>query len=96
MSSLMATEIDGFNAWGISMELATFTLKFVDQAIYDDRLTLFGKEDLNGFEFWRNLHVQFGGGAEIVAVGGFKNFLNYPSCSTEKTLLKHMSDWKTP
>ena len=78
----MATEIDGFNAWEISMELATFTLKFVDQAIYDDRLTLFGKEDLNGFEFWRNLHVQFGGGGEIVAVGGFKNFLNYPSCST--------------
>ena len=91
----MATEIDGFNAWEISMELASFTLKFVDQDIYDDRSTLFGKEDLNGFEMWRNLHVQFGGGGEIVAVGGFKNFLNYPSCSTEKTLLKHMSEWET-
>ena len=95
MSSLQATEIDGFNAWEISMELASFTLKFVDQTIYDDRSTLFGKEDLNGFEMWRNLHVQFGGGGDIVAVGGFKNFLNYPSCTTEKTLLKHMSEWET-
>ena len=75
MSQLMATEIDGFNAWEISMELANFTLKFVNQDIYDDRSVLFNKEDLNGFDLWRNLHVQFGGGGEIVAVGGFKNFL---------------------
>jgi hypothetical protein len=91
----MVTEIDGFNAWEISMELANFTLKFVNLDMYDDRSVLFNKKDLNGFELWRNLQVQFGGGGEIVACGGFKNFLMYPSCSTEKTLLKHVSEWET-
>ena len=37
MNQLMVTEIDGLNAWEISMELANFTLNCVKQNISDDR-----------------------------------------------------------
>ena len=73
--ALKATQVDGFNAWEIAMELESFTMKWVSKDIYDNRSSLCGGEDSNGFELWRNLHVQYSGmDSMAVQVGGFKNF----------------------
>ena len=46
----MRTVIDGFNAWEISVELESFTVRFLNKTLYDDRLILCGGEELNGME----------------------------------------------
>ena len=93
--ALKATLIDGFNAWEIAMELGSFTLKWLSKDIYDNRSNLCGGEESNGFELWRNLHVQYSGLDSLpVQVGGFKNFLKYPSCPNEAGLINHFAEWE--
>ena len=93
--ALKATQVDGFNAWEIAMELESFTMKWVSKDIYDNRSSLCGGEDSNGFELWRNLHVQYSGmDSMAVQVGGFKNFLKYPQCPSEAGLMNHFAEWE--
>ena len=52
-------------------------------------------QDGNGFELWRNLHINYMGSANhIVQCGGFKNFIRYGKCEEERRLLKHCADWE--
>ena len=93
---LVASEIEGFNAWEISTELGRFTKKFLSSEFTDEDsfYTLCGGDDENGFEMWRNLQLQYGGGRKVVEVSGIRNFLSYPRCHTESGLVKHLNAWE--
>ena len=54
-TDLMQTELDGFNAWEIAIEMESFTMRFLGKDLFQDRFDLCGNEDLNGMELSRNL-----------------------------------------
>ena len=92
---LMLTQLDGFNAWEIAVELESFTTRFISKDLFNDRLELCGNEELNGMELWRNLYVQYSGEGKLaVMTGGLQKFLAFGRCENQKTLLAHLSDWK--
>ena len=93
---LVGSEIDGFNAWEISLALGRFTKKYLSSSFTDEDsfYTLCGGDEENGFELWRNLQLQYGGGSKVVEVSGVRNFLQYPRCNNESGLVKHVSAWE--
>lgn len=52
-SDLMQTELDGFNAWEVAIEIESSTMGFLCKDLFQDRLDLCGNEDLKGMELWR-------------------------------------------
>ena len=77
------------------MELGSLTLRWLSKDMYDNRSNLCGGEESNGFELWRNLHVQYSGLDSLpVQVGGFKMFLKYPPCPNEAGLINHFAEWE--
>ena len=93
---LANSEIDGFNCWEISQELGRFTKKWLGSGFtgQDAFYTLCGGSEINGFELWRNLQIQYGGGGTVVEVSGHRNFLNFPRCSSESGLVAHLDSWE--
>ena len=92
--ALMATDIDDFNAWEISLEVGRFTLKYLSSDISENAYTLCGGEEANGFELWRNLQLQYGGGSKVVEIGGVRKFMDYPRCTSETGVVKHITGWE--
>ena len=81
---LIRTEFDGFSAWEISVEVESFTSRFLGKDLYDDRLLLCSGEEQNGLELWRNLFHQYSGtDLTIVKTHGLTNFMNFPQCPDE-------------
>ena len=64
----MNSQVDGFNCWKIALELGTFTMKYLHNDLYDNKFTLCGREDLNGFELWMNLEQYYDGSGKEVEV----------------------------
>ena len=95
-ADLIQTQVDGFNAWEVSEELCTFTLKWLDEKIAKDRYHLCGGvgQENNGFELWRKLYTRYGGGSKIVSVGGFQRFTHFPRCENLQNLEGHMAEWE--
>ena len=91
---LMNTTVDGVNAWEVAEELEGFVFDFVCPDLYDRRNQLTNFEAGNGFEAWRQLHLEFAGGGPIANVGGFKRIQEYPRCEDLKKLEKHLADWE--
>ena len=91
---LMNTQIDGFNAWEIAVELGQFTFRHLHKDLYDDKYALCGGPELNGFELWRNLEKRYGGGGRAVEVSGLAAFMSFPSCEAENNLVSHLARWE--
>ena len=93
---LTNTEIDGFNGWEISQELGRFTKKWLGSGFVGDEAfySLCGGSEVNGFELWRKLQIQYGGGGKVVEVSGHRNFLTFPRCSSEAGLVAHLDSWE--
>lgn len=93
---LLMTEIDGYNAWEIAVELESFTIKWLSEDLYEQRIRLCGNEEYNGMELWRNLFVNYSGNNKVVVnVSGLQQFMKFPRCENESDLLRHISDWNT-
>ena len=91
----MQTDLDGFNAWEIAIEIESFTVRFLHKDLFEDRLELCGNEDLNGMELWRNLCRKYSGGGKLaVLTGGLQKFLAFGRCKNHKALLAQISEWK--
>ena len=75
MDDLKRTDINGFNAWEISVEVESFTSRFLNDSLFKDRLKLCNNEELNGLEMWRNLGIRFAGtGEQAVLTTGLQTF----------------------
>ena len=71
----MQTELDGFNAWEVAIEIESFTMRFLNKDLFQDRLDLCGNEDLNGMKLWRNLYSKYSGEGKLAALtGGLQKF----------------------
>ena len=90
----MNSQIDGFNCWEVALELGGFTMKLLHADLYDNKFSLCGGEELNGFELWRNLEIQYGGAGKEVEVTGLTRFMTFPPCKTEAGLLQHLNSWE--
>ena len=94
-AELTTSLLDGHNALEVASELCAFTPRWQSTTISDDRCMLCvgeGQEG-NGFQLWRNLHINdMGRASNIVQCGGFKTFIRYGKCEDEKRLLKHCAD----
>ena len=88
------SNIDGFNALEIALELGGFTMKYLSSELYEDRYQLCGGKELNGFELWRNLELRYGGTGKEVEVNGLTRFMSFPQCASERGLLKHVNLWE--
>ena len=91
---LMNTTVDGVNAWEVAEELEGFLFDFVCSELYDRRNQLTNFEAGNGFEAWRQIHLEFAGGGPIANVGGFRRIQEYPRCEDLKKLERHLADWE--
>ena len=79
---------------GIAIELESFTAKFLSTEILENHLQLCGGEEQNGFELWRNLHLQYAGTSQVVEVGGLQKFMKFPKCNDESKLVQHLANWE--
>ena len=91
---LAQSQMDGFNCWEVAIELGHFTFKYLHSDLYEDKWTLCGGPDLNGFELWRNLEKRYGGTGKAVEVTGLATFMNFPSCNVEANLVSHLAKWE--
>ena len=90
MVDLKRTDINGFNAWEISVEVESFTSRFLNDSLFKDRLKLCSNEELNGLEMWRNLGIRFAGtGKQAVLTTGLQTFMRLTKCEDENDLLNH-------
>ena len=95
MVNLKATTIDNFNAWEISVEVEAFTVRFLNDSLFRDRLKLSNNEELNGLELWRSLGIRFAGtGKQAVMTTGLQTFLKFAKCEDEGELLNHGLEWE--
>ena len=58
---LKQTDINGFHAWEISVEVGSSTSRFLNDGLFKDRLKLCNNEDIKGLEMWRYLGIGFAG-----------------------------------
>ena len=91
---LLNTQIDGFNAWEIAVELGQCTFRHLHSDLYEDKYALCGGPELNGFELWRNLEKRYGGGGRAVEVSGLAAFMSFPKCDSENNLVPHLARWE--
>ena len=91
---LSQTQLDGFNCWEIALELGQFTFKYLHSDLYEQKFTLFGGKELNGFESWRNLEKNYGGSGKTVEVSGLSRFVAFPQCETDSGLFLHLARWE--
>ena len=75
---LMNSQVDGFNCRETALELGTLTMKYLHNDLCDNKFTLCGGEELNGFELWRNLEQYYGGSGKEVEVTGLTKFMSFP------------------
>ena len=95
MANLKSTAVDKFNAWEIATEVEAFTIRFLGDKLYEDRLVLCGNEELNGLELWRNLGIKYSGeGKQAVMATGLQTFMKFAKCEDERDLLGHATDWE--
>ena len=69
-------------------------MKYLSSDISENAYTLCGGEEANGFELWRNLQLQYGGGSKVVEIGGVRKFMDYPRCTSETGVVKHITGWE--
>ena len=93
-TNLVNSTVDGVNAWEVAEELEGFIFDFVDQALYERRGQFTNFEQGNGFEAWRQIHLEFVGGGAIANVGGFRRIQEYPRCDDLRKLHQHLADWE--
>ena len=91
---LIHQEMDGFNCWEVAIELGHFTFKYLHSDLYEDKWSLCGGPELNGFELWRNLEKRYGGTGKAVEVSGLATFMNFPGCNSEDNLVSHLARWE--
>ena len=92
-ADLMNTQLDGFNAWEVALEMESFTVRFLNKDMFSDRLELCGNEEHNGMELWRNLYAKYSGEGKLaVMTGGLQKFLAFGKCDNHKFLLTHLAD----
>ena len=95
MQDLKGTTIDNFNAWEIAVEVESFTVRFLSDKLYEDRLALCSNEELNGLELWRNLGLRFAGdGKQAVMTTGLQTFMKFSKCESEAQLVSHATEWE--
>ena len=95
MANLKGTTVDGFNAWEIATQVEAFTIRFLGDKIYEDRLALCGSEELNGLVLWRNLGIKYSGeGKQAVMASGLQTFMKFAKCKDDRELLNHATEWE--
>ena len=91
---LMATSVDGVNAWEVAVAMDGFIFDWVNIDLYNRREDLTSGEEGNGFEAWRRIHEECKGEGPIVNHGGFKRLQSWPKCEDIKKLHQHLADWE--
>ena len=91
---LMATNVDGINAWDISTMLEAFMVDWLPRNMYNRRTQWAGGEFGNGFEFWRRMFIEYQGGSEAVEFGGIRRLQEFPKCTNLSKLTEHLDDWQ--
>ena len=77
------------------VEVEAFTIRFLSDKLFEDRLTLCSNEELNGLELWRNLGLRFSGeGKQAVMTSGLQTFMKLGRCESEHHLLSHVTEWE--
>ena len=85
--------IDGVNAWELSVMFESFIIDLLPKNMYHRRTQICGGEFGNGFELWRRLYLEFQGGDDAVQFGGMRRLQEFPKCENTAKLSEHLDDW---
>ena len=85
--------IEGINAWDLSVMFESFIIDLLPKNMYNRRTQICGGEFGNGFELWRRLYLEFQGGDDAVQFGGMRRLQEFPKCENTAKLSEHLDDW---
>jgi hypothetical protein len=75
---LRANNVDGINAWDLSMMLEGWLVDWFPTSMYNRRVQLAGGEAGNGLEMWRRLFREHKGNDTAIDYGGIQRLQQYP------------------
>ena len=85
----------GRNGWYLAEKIETFICTWVSDDIYNRCAQLAGGESErgNGFDRWRQLLLDYDGGADAVQLGGMRRLQEWTRCNSIGNLNQHLESW---